>query len=103
MLGSCMAQWEWAVTESRLDSQSTIPSARRSVTRGFSGIDSQLIFEVGAHTSAKSEKEKGAVGIGTRYQRTIGRHHVLCLDSFVAGREREAVFYGLRTEQMVKF
>ncbi|WP_442499336.1 hypothetical protein [Methylobacter sp. sgz302048] len=65
------------------------------------GIDSQLISEVGARTSTQSEKEKGAVGFGARYQRIIGRYHVQRLDSFVAGRERGA--YGLRTEWMVKF
>lgn len=66
------------------------------------GIDSQLIFEVGARTSTQ-EREEGAVGLGARYQRAIGRHHVLRLDGFVAGQERENVSYGLRTEWMVKF
>jgi hypothetical protein len=35
--------------------------------RFLDGIDSQLIFEVGARTSTKSEKEKGAVGFGARF------------------------------------
>lgn len=67
------------------------------------GIDSQIIFEVGARTSTQSERDEGVLGFGTRYQRTIGEHHVLRLDSFVAGQESEGVSYGFRTEWMVKF
>ncbi len=67
------------------------------------GIDSQLILELGARTSTKSEKEQGVLGFGARYQRTIGKRHVLRLDSFVAGQEGEDISYGFRTEWMIKF
>jgi hypothetical protein len=67
------------------------------------GIDSQLIFEIGGHTSTRSNKDESAIGFGTRYQRTFGNHHVLRFDSFVSGQEQENVAYGLRTEWMVKF
>jgi hypothetical protein len=48
------------------------------------GIDSQLIFEVGARTSTQSDKDESAIGLGVRYQQAFGKHHVLRLDSFVA-------------------
>lgn len=67
------------------------------------GIDSHLIFEVGARTSTNSGRDEGALGFGARYQRAIGKHHVLRLDSFVADQERQGVYYGWRTEWMYKF
>jgi hypothetical protein len=67
------------------------------------GIDSQLIFEVGARTSTKSRRDDSAIGFGARYQRAIGKRHVLRLDSFVADQEGAGVSYGFRTEWMVKF
>ncbi len=67
------------------------------------GIDSQLIFEAGARTSTQHGTDEGALGFGVRYQRSFGKHHVLRLDSFVAGREGEELSYGLRTEWMYKF
>lgn len=67
------------------------------------GTDSQLILEAGARTSTRSEKDEGALGFGIRYQRAIGNHHVLRLDSFVAGQESGDISYGLRTEWMYKF
>ncbi|MDQ3563146.1 MAG: hypothetical protein M3436_03065 [Pseudomonadota bacterium] len=67
------------------------------------GIDSQLILELGARTSTKSGRDEGVLGFGARYQRTIGKHHVLRLDSSVAGQERDGPSYGLRIEWMIKF
>ncbi|MGH8614596.1 MAG: hypothetical protein ACREYF_21860 [Gammaproteobacteria bacterium] len=67
------------------------------------GIDSQLILELGARTSTKSSREEDVLGLGARYQRAIGRHHVLRLDAFVAAQEGDDLSYGLRTEWMIKF
>jgi hypothetical protein len=67
------------------------------------GIDSQLIFEVGARTITQSGRDEAALGFGARYQQTIGKHHVLRLDAFVTGQEHEPVSYGLRSELMIKF
>ncbi len=67
------------------------------------GTDSQLIYEIGARTSTKSARDEGVLGFGARYQRTIGKHHVLRLDSFVADQEKQGVNYGWRTEWMYKF
>jgi len=69
----------------------------------FDGIQSQIIFEVGGRMSTKSERDEGVLGFGVRYQRNIGKHHVLRLDSFVAGQEGQDLSYGFRTEWMVKF
>ena len=69
----------------------------------FDGIQSQLIFEAGGRTSTKSQRDEGVLGFGARYQRNIGKHHVLRLDSFVAGQESQDLSYGFRTEWMVKF
>ncbi len=66
-------------------------------------IDSQLTLELGARKSTKSEKAEGALGFGARYQRSIGTHHVLRLDSFVSGREGADISYGFRTEWLIKF
>ncbi|NOT11698.1 MAG: hypothetical protein HOP23_07700 [Methylococcaceae bacterium] len=67
------------------------------------GINSQLIFEVGARTSSQSGRDESAIGFGARYQRVFGKRHVLRLDASVAEREKEEISYGLRTEWMVKF
>ncbi|WP_235557317.1 hypothetical protein [Methyloglobulus morosus] len=67
------------------------------------GIDSQLIFEIGGRTSTQSNRDESGIGVGARYQHTFGTHHVLRLDSFVAGQENQDIAYGLRTEWMVKF
>jgi hypothetical protein len=67
------------------------------------GIDSQLIFEIGARTSTQSDKDESAIGFGARYQHTFGIHHVLRLDSFVADQEGAGISYGFRTEWMIKF
>lgn len=67
------------------------------------GIDSQLILELGARTSTKAKREEGVLGFGARYQRAIGKHHVLRLDSFVAAQEGNGPSYGLRSEWMIKF
>ncbi len=69
----------------------------------FDGISSQLILELGARASTKSQREEDVLGFGARYQRAIGKHHVLRLDSFAAGQEGNSPAYGLRTEWMIKF
>ncbi|MGH8548718.1 MAG: hypothetical protein ACRERU_09005 [Methylococcales bacterium] len=69
----------------------------------FNGIDSQLIFEAGARTSTRSDRDEGLLGFGLRFEHAIGQHHVLRLDSFVAGQEGKGVAYGLRTEWQYKF
>jgi len=66
------------------------------------GIDKQLIFELGARAGTTSQ-DRGAIGFGARYQQTFSKRYVLRLDSFVVGKERENVSYGLRTEWMVRF
>jgi hypothetical protein len=67
------------------------------------GIDSQLIFEISARASTRDERDEGALGFGLRYERAIGKRHLLRLDSFVAGREGVDLNYGLRTEWTIKF
>ncbi len=67
------------------------------------GIDGQIILELGARTSTKGERDEGVLGVGARYQRAIGKRHVLRLDSFVAGQEGDGPSYGLRMEWMIKF
>lgn len=67
------------------------------------GIDSQLILELGARTSTKNGRKEGVLGFGARYEQAIGKHHVLRLDSFVAGQQGADISYGLRTEWMIKF
>jgi hypothetical protein len=57
-----------------------------------------VILELGARTSTSSGTDEAVLGIGARYQRAIGKHHVLRLDSFVAGQEGEDLSYGFRTE-----
>jgi hypothetical protein len=69
----------------------------------FNGIDSHVIIELGARTSTRSESDEGLLGLGLRFQHAIGAHHVLRLDSFVAGQEGQGVAYGLRTEWTFKF
>lgn len=71
--------------------------------RFVSGIDGQLILELGARRSIESGRDDGVLGIGARYQHVIDKHHVLRLDAFVAGQEGEDLSYGLRTEWMIKF
>ncbi len=67
------------------------------------GIDGQIILELGARTSTKGGRDEGVLGVGARYQRAIGKRHVLRLDSFVAGQEGDEPSYGLRMEWMIKF
>lgn len=67
------------------------------------GIDGQIILELGARTSTKGGRDEGVLGVGARYQRAIGKHHVLRLDSFVAGQEGDGPSHGLRMEWMIKF
>lgn len=67
------------------------------------GIDSQLIFEIGARSRIHGGPDRSAIGFGARYQRAIGRRHVLRLDAFQAGQERLGFAYGFRMEWMVKF
>ncbi|MDD2762193.1 MAG: hypothetical protein PHH11_18095 [Methylomonas sp.] len=67
------------------------------------GIASQLIFEAGARTSTRGERDEGMLGFGARYQHAFGKRYLLRLDTFVAGKEASDVNYGFRTEWSVKF
>ena len=67
------------------------------------GIDRQLIIETGARINTKSNQDAGVIGIGARFQQTIGKRHVLRFDTFVSGQEQEGFGYGIRTEWMIKF
>ena len=69
----------------------------------FDGINSQLIFEVGARANTQNRLSDAALGFGTRFQKSFGKRHVLRLDAFVATEEHQPVSYGLRTEWMIKF
>ncbi|MCA1701999.1 MAG: hypothetical protein LC808_01500 [Actinobacteria bacterium] len=60
--------------------------------RFLSGIDGQLILELGARRSIESGRDDGVLGIGARYQHVIDKHHVLRLDAFVAGPGRGGPF-----------
>ena len=94
----------WAVTACLWGSQSKTLWVQRLTTKCFfDGIDSQLILELGARTRTKSSRNEGVLGFGARYQRAIGKHHILRLGSFVAGEEGVGISYGLRTEWMIKF
>lgn len=67
------------------------------------GIDKQLIVELGARTSMRGNRDEAEIGLGMRYQQSIGVRHVLRLDGFVGGREQEGLIFGVRTEWMIKF
>jgi hypothetical protein len=84
-LGSCMARWEWVVMESLSDSQSTVPSARRSVTRGFSTASIASLYL----KSALHERQKREGGRRGRICRTLSAHYrqIPCAASgFLCGR-----------------
>ncbi len=67
------------------------------------GIDRQLIIEAGARTGTKSAQDTGVIGLGARFQQTIGDRHVFRFDTFVSGQENVGFGYGFRTEWMIKF
>ena len=69
----------------------------------FDGINSQLILEVGARASTRKHRDEAAAGLGARFEKTIGRRHVLRFDSFVAGAEGQNPSFGIRSEWMIKF
>jgi hypothetical protein len=67
------------------------------------GIDRQLIIEAGARTSTGGKQADGVIGLGARFQQTIGDRHVVRFDTYVAGEEQFGFGYGFRTEWMIKF
>ena len=67
------------------------------------GIDHQIIIEAGALTSTDNNQDNGVIGLGARFQQTMGERHVFRFDTFVTGQEQFGFGYGFRTEWMVKF
>jgi hypothetical protein len=67
------------------------------------GIDRQLIIEAGGVTGTDGGRNNGVIGLGARFQQTIGNRHVLRFDTFVSGQEQVGFGYGFRTEWMIKF
>jgi hypothetical protein len=67
------------------------------------GIDRQLIIEAGGLTGTDGGNDNGVIGLGARFQLTIGDRHVLRFDTFVSGQEQVGFGYGFRTEWMIKF
>jgi hypothetical protein len=67
------------------------------------GIKSQIILELGARMSTKSSKQEGVLGIGARYQRAIGKRHILRFDAFAVTQESDDPSYGIRSEWLIKF
>jgi hypothetical protein len=66
---------------------------------------SQLIFELGGRL-ANDDDGQSSVGLGARYQKGIGRHHILVLDAFGAAYDDPALDdfgYGVRAEWRIKF
>ena len=69
----------------------------------FGGIGSQLILELAARSSMKSERKQDAVGLGLRYQKSLSRQTLLRFDTFFAVKERQQSAKGIRLEWLLKF
>ena len=66
---------------------------------------SQLIVELGGRLSTDGDGQS-SLGLGARYQKAFGNHHILVLDAFGAGYDDPALDdfgYGLRAEWRIKF
>lgn len=68
----------------------------------FDHTRQQVIFEVGARDGTL-EQNTAAVAVGAQYQRALGQHWILVLDSFVARQESQSVSEGVRVELRAKF
>lgn len=53
--------------------------------------------------STKSSKQEGVLGLGARYQRAIGKRHILRFDAFAITQESDDPSYGIRSEWLIKF
>lgn len=62
----------------------------------------QLIFEIGGRKDT-NDLNDGAIGGAIRYQKAIGQHWIMLLDSFVAKQESRGVASGARIEFLAKF
>ncbi|WDE03188.1 hypothetical protein SG34_017420 [Thalassomonas viridans] len=69
----------------------------------FGGIGSQLIVELAARSSMKSERKQDAVGVGLRYQKALSRQTLLRFDTFFAVKEKQQSAKGVRLEWLLKF
>ncbi|MEQ8851946.1 hypothetical protein [Gimesia sp.] len=62
----------------------------------------QLIFEIGGRKNTEGPNN-GAIAGGIRYQKAIGQHWIMLLDSFVSKQESRGVGSGARVEFLAKF
>lgn len=62
----------------------------------------QLIFEIGGRKNTKGIND-GAIAGAIRYQKAIGQHWIMLLDSFVSKQESRGVGSGARIEFLAKF
>ncbi|KAA0143077.1 hypothetical protein FYZ48_01530 [Gimesia chilikensis] len=62
----------------------------------------QLIFEIGGRKNTEGTNN-GAIAGGIRYQKAIGQHWIMLLDSFVSKQESRGVGSGARVEFLAKF
>tara|TARA_R110002111_G_scaffold262289_1_gene337859 strand:+ start:159214 stop:160860 length:1647 start_codon:yes stop_codon:yes gene_type:complete len=62
----------------------------------------QLIFEIGGRKNTQGIND-GAVAGAIRYQKAIGQHWIMLLDSFVSKQESRGVGSGARIEFLAKF
>lgn len=62
----------------------------------------QLIFELGGRKNTQGPNN-GAIAGGIRYQKAIGQHWIMLLDSFVSKQESRGVGSGARIEFLAKF
>ncbi len=68
----------------------------------YEGTRQQLIFELGGRTDTNGVND-GAIASGARYQKAIGQHWIVILDSFLAKRESRGISPGARIEFLAKF
>jgi len=68
----------------------------------FEGTRQQVIFEIGGRKDT-NEINQGAVAGAVRYQKAIGQHWIMILDSFLAKRESRGLAPGMRVEILAKF
>ena len=62
----------------------------------------QLIFEIGGRKNTTGVND-GAIAGGIRYQKALGQHWIVLLDSFVSKQESRGVGSGARIEFLAKF
>lgn len=62
----------------------------------------QVIFEIGGRKNTQGVND-GALGTAIRYQKAMGQHWIMLLDTFVAKQESRGVSSGARIEFLAKF